>query len=573
MGLTRRSLTGAAALAATGAMGGCGTLFTPPVTTLCPESLPTTGPAGPLTIDTHVHMFNGSDIQIREYIAKVRSLDTPGLKDLAGILQILGDAVAPSGEAELTALRDLSARLASACSPGEAKIALSAYADVQHQRSVQALKSAASRMRGRRRLGSFRGSGETVADAIEALPDRYAPMAARRHRLRSARGSGRRDDGTKAAVDFVVHQLQYRFVNLIEFLNGYQVRSGRQIDLALCHMLDFDWALAGGSPTPTTIEEQIDVMEQVAILTGGRAHGYAPFDPFKQVAHALGLEPANPFDRLAAAVMQRGCIGVKMYPPMGFAPFGNAFIPPSFWVGSSVPRALQRPDLGVLLDQALGELYAWCVANAVPIMLHTSASNGPSIPFRETCTDPKNWARMPDDVARNLRVSFGHFGDTEVGRGSTTRAQAYAALMGKPGDRGGRYYADAAYFTHGLDNPATVRDALRALYELTATRDAPLAERLMYGSDWEMLLIEGGDTTAYLGNFVGIFQALDRQPTLRAETPLSDRFFGLNAARYLDLRSNTTNSTRGRLDRFYSAYGVPKPAWQVKVDRSAALGA
>jgi hypothetical protein len=85
------------------------------------------------------------------------------------------------------------------------------------------------------------------------------------------------------------------------------------------------------------------------------------------------------------------------------------------------------------------------------------------------------------------------------------------------------------------------------------------------------LLIEGGDTSAYLGNFVDIFRNLDLDPTLGPQARLSDLFFGLNAARYLDLRGNGTNSTRGRLDRFYAAHGVTRPAWQVKVDRSPAL--
>src|SRR3954452_24375050 len=100
MGLTRRAITGAMSFAAAGALGGCSSLLTSPITALCPESLPTTVPAGPLTIDTHVHMFNGSDIQIREYINKVRSIDTPRLKDLGGILELIGDAFAPSGQDE-----------------------------------------------------------------------------------------------------------------------------------------------------------------------------------------------------------------------------------------------------------------------------------------------------------------------------------------------------------------------------------------------------------------------------------------------------------------------------------------
>ncbi|MDB5592421.1 MAG: hypothetical protein JWR86_2946 [Enterovirga sp.] len=541
----------------------------PSIGSLCPDRPPAEGPVGPLTIDTHVHMFNASDIQIRDYIAKVRSIDTPGLEHLADVLAVLGDALAPSGQHEAAVLRDVGGRLAAACGPGEAGRALSSMAEAQHQRSIGAVKAASARLRPR---GLRSTRAHQVADAIAALPDRYATMTARRRKRRLLTRSYGAGSDAEAAAEFVAHQLQYRFVNLIDFLDGYQARSGRRIDLALCHMLDFDWPLSGGRPTPTSLEDQVDLMEQVAILTGGRVHGYAPFDPFRQVAFSLGMEPNNPLDRVVSAVTTRGCIGVKMYPPMGFAPYGNTFLDPKLWLGSSIPKALQRPDLGSLLDAALGQLYVWCAASGVPIMLHTSASNGPSVDFRTIPTDPSHWTSMPEPFSQNLRVSFGHFGDTDIGRINTGRAEKYAALMGKPGEPGANYYADAAYFTHGLDNPSTVKDALGKLYGLTAQRgDAALAQRLMYGSDWEMLLIEGGDTTGYLSNFVGIFRDLDKTRGLGAEGRLSERFFGLNAARYLGLHDKDTDSTRGRLDSFYVAKGVARPAWQVKVDRSVGL--
>jgi hypothetical protein len=168
-------------------------------------------------------------------------------------------------------------------------------------------------------------------------------------------------------------------------------------------------------------------------------------------------------------------------------------------------------------------------------------------------------------------VSFGHFGDTELGGSSLKRARAFAALMNETGARGGGFYADAAYLTHGLDNPTLVKNALYTLFRETASNPAPLARRLMYGSDWEMLLIEGGNTDAYLTNFEEILRKLDPDTSLGSEGRLSDGFFGMNAARHLQLRSSDPNSTRGRLDRFYATHRVPKPAWQIKVDGIATL--
>ena len=124
-----------------------------------------------------------------------------------------------------------------------------------------------------------------------------------------------------------------------------------QIDLGLTHMLDFhlgasSWQADSCSP----IEDQIALAEQVAILTRGRVHGYAPFDPFKQVAHELRPETMSPLQLVKSAVTGRGCIGVKIYPPMGFAPYGNASLSKTFWNGSTIAPALQRPDLGARLE-------------------------------------------------------------------------------------------------------------------------------------------------------------------------------------------------------------------------------
>ena len=99
MSITRRTLTAALSSAAIASAAGCASIPSS-ITALCPESLPSNVPAGRLTIDTHVHIFNGSDIQIREYINKVRAQESPELRGLGDILQWIGDAFAPSAAEE-----------------------------------------------------------------------------------------------------------------------------------------------------------------------------------------------------------------------------------------------------------------------------------------------------------------------------------------------------------------------------------------------------------------------------------------------------------------------------------------
>ena len=146
-----------------------------------------------------------------------------------------------------------------------------------------------------------------------------------------------------------------------------------------------------------------------------------------------------------------------------------------------------------------------------------------------------------------------------------SRALAYCALMGRAGSGGGNFYADAAFLSYAMSNPDDLTNALRILFKTTNTSGpVPLAQRLMYGSDWEMLIIAGDESSNYLRNFEYIFEQLGDDPSLGGSGNLADRFFGINAANYLALGSG--RSTRNRLDSFYQSKGVSKPQWAQKVD-------
>jgi hypothetical protein len=329
--------------------------------------------------------------------------------------------------------------------------------------------------------------------------------------------------------------------------------------LMVCHFLDFDWPLAKGSQTLTPIWDQIAVMEQISILTGGRVHYYVPFDPMKQVVYDfLGRSTQSPMDFVQNA-MSRGCIGVKMYPPMGFAPSGNASQGPNFWNRPWLPDEIrQDKDFGKRLDIVLSRLYSWCLMNDVPIMAHTSPSEGPCLDFKNL-TAARYWKNVP----AGLHVNFGHFGNTEIAQGKTDKTSLYVALM-DPRGHGANFYADSAYLSHAMSSENDLTDALRKLFE--GNKGALLAQRLMYGSDWEMLIIEGTASKNYLNIFERIFSKLDHDPI--PGTSGRAQFFGFNAANYLSLRPGS--ATRRRLDAFYSTRGIPTPQWVPKVDHPSA---
>ena len=104
------------------------------------------------------------------------------------------------------------------------------------------------------------------------------------------------------------------------------------------------------------------------------------------------------------------------------------------------------------------------------------------------------------------------------------------------------------------------------MYEETSAKgDAALVNRFMYGTDWEMTLIEG-PMKNYLRDFETLLSELEVRPAMRSQghTDLAARFFGLNAARWAGLVAG--DATRLRLDRFYSAHRI-KPDWTAKLDR------
>jgi hypothetical protein len=543
--LTRRQ-----ALATIGGAGaslglsGCST----PITALCPGDPTVSDPTTPLTIDVHTHVFNGSDLQIYGFYKWVLSRGTSS--DLARILDALGRSFAPSAAQEMAALQQVEDALRN-CNTSTLAQVLNTHREENYQRFRSDLQAASRRVRATRLVRS-----DTELDRqIDTLPKTYSGYRSlRRGRMRFAASSSI----TAGDLDFVFRNFQFRYVNVYDYLLEYSTGRARKIDLMVAHLVDFDWPIGGGTQTTTSLRDQIRVMERISQLTGGRVLCFAPFDPMKEVAFRLGLTAESSLQTVQDAILYHGFIGVKLYPPMGFAPFGNAALAHGFWNKPWIPEPLRRDDLGQRMDDALSGLYAWCVSNGVPIMAHSNHSNGPSDAF-EDLASARNWRGVTG--IDGIRINFGHFGNNRLSGDS----QEFCNYMNTTT---GRYlYADAAYFSEILDQPTKLKNFLMRLYRDTKSKgDAALAQRLMYGTDWEMIVREGRSSGDYLARFETMFSELDSYD-LGAKGHLSDRFFGANAAMFLGLGPNEPN--RIRLDRFYGLSA--KPAWMSKVDRLPAL--
>lgn len=438
-------------------------------------------------------------------------------------------------------------------------------------RSAQ-FRSLREKSRGIELLGldsTMRAQVEAIRE-IEALPEDVETYRA----TKSVKGLTTLSSGGRSArglIDFVLQNFQYRYVSVHDYLRTYNEPGVRVVDLMLPSMVDYDWWLASGHPTKTPMTSQVEVMRQIAILTGGRVHAFVPFDPLRQVAFELGHGQDDSLTLARDAVESKGCVGVKLYPPMGFAALGNAALQGAggvgFWARPWLPTWTSRADLGQRLDGAMRKVLAWCEAEHVPVMAHISVSNGVSDDF-EALAGAQYWALALAEFPR-LRVSFGHFGDTGLQTSGLPAAEAFARLMAStPGAAGEFAYADAGYFVEVMKSEPRLRDTLRRLYESTAPKgSAALANRFLYGTDWEMTLTEG-EIDTYLSQFVKLFGELEAGPAIqsaRIQRPAA-KFFGANAADWIGLRQR--GRARDRLDAFYRANGVATPDWASKLDRA-----
>ncbi len=552
----------ASAMAALPTMG-CAT----PPRPICPTDPAVSDLSAPLTIDMHAHIFNGSDLQIREFLAQTvvgrkHSELYEFTQYMGGMLQRLAWKTAPSAKDELRFLdqyRDLG-QVCKGDEPTRKQLA-PAFQEGYERGRAALLIARDEQVRGRGAavmggVGAATLQTAQMGPLIDALPNTFEQY----ERLRSDKGgasllSSRAD--LTGYINFVLHHFNHRHVNAIDYLTTYGKDSPRKVDLLVASMVDYDYWLAKGAPTETRLNDQLDVMERIAVVTGGRVHGFAPFCPFRELMTSDGRSDGDAMRLVKKAVLERGFIGIKLYPPMGFAPWGNANVG-NPWASraSFLPPAAVAEGFGVRLDGAMRRLFEWCLKEDVPVMAHANASNGPNAEFEELAS-ASHWKNALNEF-EGLRVSFGHFGDTDLDDHDGQQSLSYASLMSdEPGKGRGNVYADSGYFAGILQRDMAVAAAMAKLYG--STPEHLLIERLMYGTDWTMILPQE-NVEQYLSRFISVMDRLEQSmPAPR----LADKFFSGNAVRFLGLGKQGAN--RRRLEAFYARNQMDNPDWMRKL--------
>ena len=226
---------------------------------------------------------------------------------------------------------------------------------------------------------------------------------------------------------------------------------------------------------------QVLLMEEIQKIAagnnGGLVHCFAPYDPWQQIVDEADGKTETSFSIARDAVDNRGFVGVKLYPPMGFLPSDNE-------TGGLTypPGHTQIAGFGTKLDAALEKLYAWAEQDQVPVMAHATNSNGAGPDYAQRA-HPNHWIKV---LTRHpaLRLNLAHFGGfderSEPLNWETTIGQNLQAFP--------NLYADLAFLSEALPaTDAATRLHVAASIEKFARKYDTDKRRLLYGSDWIML--------------------------------------------------------------------------------------
>jgi predicted TIM-barrel fold metal-dependent hydrolase len=303
-------------------------------------------------------------------------------------------------------------------------------------------------------------------------------------------------------------------------------------------MMDLGPWFEGSPPPGRALAQQASATCDLVLRHPGRIHPFASFDPRREVRDGDALA-------LVEQGLAAGMIGVKIYPPLGYRPWGNAELPDT--------PADPRPADAASWDAALAELYDYCAANDVPIAAHCSNPGAEARPGRGLNADPAYWRPVLEryrDRGTPLRINFNHAGGLAelLERPEESWAWTLGRLIEDEGHE--LVFADLGHLDEVLQRESRARlaQALGAYFE----RFPRVKQRLMFGTDWHMLVRRPAhrDYLREQARFIAEFF-----PEMQAD------FLGQNALRYLGLEPGLANWLR--LDAFYQSHGLDRPPWWI----------
>ncbi len=457
---------------------------------------PWTPPWGPV-IDIHAHIFNATDIPAAGFVKRVYNEDFEepycsrgfrSFRALDDLLVRILTSFAPTAEAELAYLQNRSAATWPETSVERREFELTVLSDtlvaaynenVLNEPGDRNLRHAPQRDAvSRRTLGLLRqlaneaglGRGLDLEFRSADQEDRLRQFASEIHAA---------DGPTIQVIKWALFLLRPRHQILRAYANLYGGRD--RVALFTPALVDLDhWIQPGGTPSP--LRSQIDLMDYLQRRSDRlglpKMHGIVPFDPWRDIAKG-----GEALDLVRLAIEEKGFIGVKLYPPMGFSP-GDQY-PEDPMAVCFPPLAGQYPPFRRRIAKSLNRLYRYCDKAGVPIMAHANDSQQAGSGFGRRA-HPRYWRPVMRKY-KKLRVNLAHFGGFEEElKSPPDRAWEHAVIELHDNHAPGRVFADLGHMTEVLTS-SRVRQALVAKFRRLLEASPQVEEILLFGTDWTMI--------------------------------------------------------------------------------------
>lgn len=475
-------------------------------------------------VDVHCHTFNADDLPVKGFVLRTKLANVPLGALLSELVDALVQGGAPGYRADMARLDQL---LRAASQPAgfqaggpsfeapgpappsefdrEVDVALAGLLG----RQPDLVRTLGEEILADEAAGSL--AGDTPADAAFSVPDVI--------------GAARR------AVHWVKLYGRSRLDLVADLVRTYD----DEVDLFCPLLVDLGTGL--GDVAKTTMREQVELQEKVSraamlgLLPGAgkaRIHPFVGFDPRTELRARQAGDIETPLAFLRRAVLDYGCVGVKLYPPMGWKPWGNAGDP-------AVPE-------GGDIDGILDDLFAWCEAEQVPVVAHCNPSNYAQEKFK-LFSAPDLWVQVLERHPE-LHLNLGHFGGGYTGGGG-----GWPGAIARAAGRFPHLYADVGnHKVSGIDN---YLDQLAALFEGPDT--ATMADRLLFGTDWFMCALHKDH-----GSFLRQYR--DRYAARFGEERAAS-FLGGAALRFLGFDDPDNANARRLAARHEQHAPGAEPAW------------
>ncbi len=286
------------------------------------------------------------------------------------------------------------------------------------------------------------------------------------------------DRQDKDNIGFIIRHL-YRYIKEMRTSKKSmaaivdQLLDTAKIDFCVPLMMNFDHAYVGTRPA-TPFSGQLEETMRQTLRGQGRILPFYAFDPRSEIS-----EP-DPLHRLRTAIEEQGFAGVKLYPPLGYAPCKNE--------DHQINRALKL-------------LYHYCSYTSrgdirqspIPISTHCSWCAGAysNIPvpgvwnkkyYYRGLASPKYWKAVLEEFPM-LKINLSHFGGLGEWEALVLRRSPKRCWIDPICNLIKEYenvYTDVSFL--GLP---TTKLASR-YYELLSSKIQGAEEKVLMGSDWYM---------------------------------------------------------------------------------------